>query len=68
MKWILEKLNNTGELRKVSILELIHFMLSAWELSTPSVIANCLQKAGFSKEEMTEEYYESDIEDLFLKI
>ena len=60
---MLEKLDNTGELRKVNILESIYFIFSEWELIIPSVIANCFQKAGFSNEEMTEEYYESDIED-----
>ena len=46
VKWMLEKLNNTGELRKVSVLESIHFILSERELITPSVIANCSPNFG----------------------
>ena len=62
VKWMIEKLDNTGEIGKVNVLQSIHFILSAWELITPSVIANCFHKAGFLEGESTEEY-ELDIED-----
>lgn len=52
---MIKKLDNTGELRKMNILESIHFVLSSWGLITPSAITNCFQKARFSDGESTEE-------------
>nr|XP_042897356.1 tigger transposable element-derived protein 6-like [Parasteatoda tepidariorum] len=56
VKRMLEGLENTGELKKVNMLEAIELIVSAWELITPSAIANCFRKAGFSDGDTTEEY------------
>lgn len=56
VKHMLEKFENTGEMKKINVLESIHFIISAWELISPTIIANCFRRAGFLDEESTEEY------------
>lgn len=52
---MMAKLDNIGGLRKVNTLKLIHFVLSAWKLITPSVIGNCFQKVRFLDGESIED-------------
>lgn len=53
---MLLNLEKGGKHKKVNVLESMHMITSACESVNPIIISNCLKKALFSNEEITDVY------------